>query len=70
MDDASFFLVIRLGPKTSVYQKNVTVVCAVTGCDVTNNATTLHGLNKHNNRDLFESRMSVGGVENAFLRKF
>ena len=47
MDDASYFLVIRLWPKTSVYEKNVTVVSTVTSCDVTNCATTLHGFNKH-----------------------
>ena len=47
MDDASHLLVIRLGPKTSECEKNVTVVSAVTGCDVTNCATTLHGFNKH-----------------------
>ena len=34
-DDASYFLVIRLGPKRSEFEKNVTVVSAVTGCDVT-----------------------------------
>ena len=45
MDDASYFLVIRLGPKTSECEKNVTVVSAVTGCDATNCATTLHGFN-------------------------
>ena len=43
MDDASYFLVIRLGPKTSECKKNVTVVSTVTGCDVTNCATTSHG---------------------------
>ena len=37
MEDASYFLVIRLGPKTSECEKNVTV----TGCDVTNCATTI-----------------------------
>ena len=47
MDDASYFLVIRLGPKTSKCEKNVTVVSTVTGCDETNCATTLHGFNKH-----------------------
>ena len=47
MDDASCVLVIRLGPKTSKCEKKVTVVTAVTGCDVTNCATTLHGFNKH-----------------------
>ena len=46
-DDASYFLVIRLGPKTSECEKNVTVVSTVTGCDVTNCATTLHAFNKH-----------------------
>ena len=33
-----------LGPEC---EKNVTVVSTVTGCDVTNCATTLHGFNKH-----------------------
>ena len=47
MDDANYFLVIRLGPKTSECEKNVTVVSTVTGCDVTNCATTLHRFNKH-----------------------
>ena len=47
MDDSSYFLVIRLGPKTSEYEKNVTAMSTVTGCDVTNCATTLHGFNKH-----------------------
>ena len=47
MDDASYFLVIRLGPKTSECEKNVTVVSTITGGDVTNCATTLHGFNKH-----------------------
>ena len=47
MDDASYFLVIQLGPKTSVCEKNVTVVSTVTGCGVTNWATSLHGFNKH-----------------------
>ena len=35
MDDASYFLVIRPGSKTSECEKNVTVVSTVTGCDVT-----------------------------------
>ena len=47
MDDASYFLVIRLEPKTSECEKNVTVVSTVTGCDLTNCATTIHGFNKH-----------------------
>ena len=47
MDDASHLLVIRLGPKTSECEKNVTVVSTVTDCDVINCATTLHGFNKH-----------------------
>ena len=47
IDDASYVLVIQLGPKTSECEKNVTVVSAVTGCDVTNCAITLHGFNKH-----------------------
>ena len=47
MDDASYCLAIRSGPKTSECEKNVTVVSTVTGCDVTTCATTLHGFNKH-----------------------
>ena len=47
MDDASCFLVIRLGPKTSECEKTVIVVSTATGCDVTNCATTFHGFNKH-----------------------
>ena len=46
MDDASCFLVIRLGPKRSECEKNVTVVSTVTSCGVTNCAATLHGFNK------------------------
>ena len=45
VDDASCFRMIRLGPKTSVYELNATV-SAVTSCDVTNRATTLDGFNK------------------------
>ena len=41
------FSSIRLGPKTSMYEMNVTVVSTVTGCDVTYCATTLQGFNKH-----------------------
>ena len=47
MHNASYFLVIRLGPKTSECEKNVTVVSTATVCVVTNCATTLHGFNKH-----------------------
>ena len=47
MDDASYFLVVRLGPKTSQCEKNVIVMSTVTSCGVTNCATTLHGFNKH-----------------------
>ena len=46
-DDASCFLVIRLGPKTSECGNNVIVKSTVRGCEVTNCATTLHGFNKH-----------------------
>ena len=46
MDDASCFLDIRLGPKRSVYEKHVSVKSTVTGCDVTNCATTMHGFIK------------------------
>ena len=38
---------IRLGPKTSVHEKHVSVKSTATGCDVTNCATTLQGFNKH-----------------------
>ena len=47
VDDSCCFLDIRLGPKTSECEKNVTVVSTVTGCDVTNCATTLQGSTKH-----------------------
>ena len=47
VDDTCCFHDIRLGPKTSVCEMNVNVVSTVTGCDVTNCATTLHGFNKH-----------------------
>ena len=47
MDDASCFLTIRLGPKTSECHVKVIVVSTVSGCDVTNCATTLQGFNKH-----------------------
>ena len=59
MDDASYFLVIRLEPKTSECEKTVTVVCTGTGCDVTNCATTLHGFNKHKMRVCFTKSWSV-----------
>ena len=47
MDDANYFHMVRLELKTSVNDMNVTVVSTVTGCDVTNCATTLQGFNKH-----------------------
>ena len=47
VDDTCCFHDIRLGPKTSVCEKNVTVVSTVTGCDVTCCAKTLQGFNKH-----------------------
>ena len=47
MDDASCFLVIRLGPKTSQCEKNVSVNSFVTGWEVTNCAAILHGFNVH-----------------------
>ena len=40
------FTCSNLGPKTSVCEKNVMVVSAATGCDVTYCATTLQGFNK------------------------
>ena len=50
VDDASCFLTIRLGPKTSECEKHVSVKFSVTGCDVTYYATTLQGFNKHKSR--------------------
>ena len=47
LDDTCCFHLIRLGPKTSVHGKHVSVKSPVTGCDVTNCATTLQGFNKH-----------------------
>ena len=41
---------IRLGPTTSECEKNVTVVSTVSGGDVTNCATTVHGFNKQNRK--------------------
>ena len=38
---------IRLGPKTSVYEKHISVKSTVAGCDVTYCATTLQGFTKH-----------------------
>ena len=63
MDDESFFLVIRLGPKTSECEKNVTAVSTVTGCEVTNCAATLHGFNKH-----ASSRREAVSVSRGALR--
>ena len=47
MDDASCFIDIRLGPKTSECEKHGSVKSTVTGCDVTYCATTLQWFNKH-----------------------
>ena len=47
MDDAGYFLVIRLGPKTSECEKNVIVKSTVSGCEVSNCVTSLNGFNKH-----------------------
>ena len=47
VDDTCGFHVIRLGPKTSVHERHVSVQSAVTSCGVTNCATTLQGFNKH-----------------------
>ena len=47
VDDSCCFHDIRLGPKTSVYEKYVSVKSTVTGCVVTYCATTLQGFNKH-----------------------
>ena len=46
VDDASYFLVIRLGPKTSECEKNVIVMSTVTSCEVSNCAATFHRFNK------------------------
>ena len=40
------FSAIRLGPKTSVYEKHISVKFTVAGFDVTNCATTLQRFNK------------------------
>ena len=45
VDDASCFLTIRLGTKTSVYHVKVIVVSTASGCDVTYCAT-LQRINK------------------------
>ena len=47
VDDTCCSHVIQLGPKTSVHEKHASVKSTVTGCDVTNCATTLQGFNKH-----------------------
>ena len=47
MDVTSCFLDVRLGPKTSVYEKHVSVKSTGTGSDVNNCAKTLPGFNKH-----------------------
>ena len=41
------FSAIRLGPKTSECEKNVSVKSTASGCGVTYCATTLQGFNKH-----------------------
>ena len=46
MDDASYFLMIRLGPKTTECEMYVIVKSTVAGCEVSNCAATLHGFNK------------------------
>ena len=43
VDDASCFLDIRLGPKTSRCVMTVNVKTSVGGCEVSNCATTLQG---------------------------
>ena len=50
MDDASYFPVIRLGPKTSECEKNVIVMSTVTGCHVSNCATSLYGFDNASSR--------------------
>ena len=47
MDDTCCFHDIRLGPKTSECEMNVSVKSTVTGRDVTYCAATLHGFEKH-----------------------
>ena len=71
MDDASYFLVIRLGPKTDEFENNVTFVSTVTGCDVTNCATTLHGFNKDascSREAVFDSRGVPRCTEKNFTK--
>ena len=47
VDDESCFSTLRLGPKTSVCEKYVSIKSTVTSCDVTNCAITKHGFKKH-----------------------
>ena len=72
MDDASHFLVIRLGPKTSECEKNVTVVSTVTGCDVTNCATTFHGFNKQRSSgiQLFVSHKPIRSAQTYVIHLY
>ena len=59
VDDTCCFHVIRLGPRTSVHEKHVRVKSTVTGCDVTNCATTLQGFNKQRVSTLFGERKGL-----------
>ena len=60
VDNTCCFHVIRLKPKTSVHEKHVSVKSTVTGCDVTNCATTLQGFNKHH-QHLYNSLWALLG---------
>ena len=55
------FHLIRLGPKTSECEKYVSVNSTVTGCEVSNCATTFHGFNWHasSRREAVSSSRSV-----------
>ena len=72
MDDAGCCHVIRLGPKTSECEMNVLVKSAVTGCEVSNCATTLHGFNKHasSRREAVSGSRGVPRFTEKILHKY
>ena len=48
----ALFSLSGLGPRR-LREKHVSVKSTVTGCDVTNSATTLQGFNKHFSKDMY-----------------
>ena len=62
MDDTSYFLVIRLGPKTSECEKSVIVMSTVPGCEVSNGATSLNGFKKQVWNDLTLLENPIGSM--------